>query len=266
MKQFFRTTIYLLLLQCVGFGSNAPGSSEVLERVRKQVTGFLDLFSEVKCTETVAQKKLAKNGKVEYQEQSRYDYLLIAQSSDTDLNLQESRLEEQASTKKKNVPLLVTNGFATLLLIFHPYYQDSFEYLISSDEVFRGERARRILFRHIGGTRSPSVLVLRGREYPLELTGTAWVNPETGEIRRIQAQLQTNMDDLGLRVFKSDVIYLPITFRGMKAAPWLPAEANIEVQTARQHWQNIHRFSNYQHFAVSTEESAKGPADNKASN
>jgi hypothetical protein len=235
----------------------AEVKEETLAQVRHQVKGFLDVFSEVKCTEMVLQQKLGKKGKVEYQEQSRYDYLLISDGSDTELSLQESRLEEQASPHKKSVPLLVTNGFATLLLVFHPYYQDSFEFTALGDDVVSGRRLSKLQFRHIKGTRSPSVLVLRGREYPIEMSGTAWIDPVLGNVERIRAELQSSMDDVGLKVLTTDVTYGPVKFRGLNASPWLPAEADIEVETARQHWRNLHRFTNYQHFAVSTEESAK---------
>jgi hypothetical protein len=261
MTRRFVTSMLLLVLSV---SAAADVQEQTLGQVRQQVTGFLNLFSEVKCTEMVLQQKIGKKGKVEYQEQSRYDYLLITDSSDADLNLQESRLEEQASPRKKNVPLLVTNGFATLLLIFHPYYQDSFEFADLGQEMVSGRRLSKIQFRHKKGTKSPSVLVLRGREYPIELSGTAWVDPVQGNIERIRAELQASMDDVGLKVLTSDVTYLPVKFRGMKSSPWLPAEADIEVATARQHWRNLHRFTNYQHFAVSTEETPKSPAEVKA--
>lgn len=226
---------------------------------RERVAGFLDLFSEVKCTEHVSQEKLSKNGHVEYREQSRFDYLVIAQSSDSDLSIEESRLEEQGATHKKNVPLLVTNGFATLLLVFHPYYKGSFEFSPPETETSNGAMLSKVRFRHIQGRRSPTVLVLRGREYPLSLMGTAWINPTSGEVVRIEADLLDNMDDIGLHVLHSDVSYAPVRFRDMQTAPWLPSRAVIEVQTLRQHWRNVHEFSNYQHFGVDTHASVKSP-------
>jgi hypothetical protein len=88
------------------------------------------------------------------------------------------------------------------------------------------------------------------------MSGTAWIDPVLGNVERIRAELQSSMDDVGLKVLTSDVTYGPVTFRGMNFTPWLPSEADIEVETARQHWRNLHRFTNYQHFAVSTQESA----------
>lgn len=249
----------------IGFLSLATAQAQtppdVIALARQNVATFIDLFSEVKCTELVSQEKLTPKGKVEYREQSRYDYLVIADSSDNDLSLQESRLEEQGAQHKKNVSLLVTNGFATLLLVFHPYYQESFEFSAPEEELVNGQRLMKVKFRHVPGKRTPSVLVLRGREYPLAMMGTAWIEPTTGRVVRMNSDLQDNMTDIGLRTLHSDVTYAPMHFRDMKTPPWLPASASIEVETAKQHWRNTHEFSNYQHFGVDTHASVTSPQD-----
>ena len=250
---------------CIGLLSlltaQAETAPDVVELARHNVTEFINLFSEVKCTELVSQEKLTPKGKVEYREQSRFDYLVIADSSDNDLSLQESRLEEQGPQHKKNVSLLVTNGFATLLLVFHPYYEDSFQFSPPEEEIANGQRLMRVRFRHVSGKRTPSVLVLRGREYPLEMMGSAWIEPTTGRVVRMESDLQESMSDVGLRALHSEVTYAPVHFHDMKTPPWLPATASIEVETAKQHWRNTHQFSNYQHFGVDTHAAVTSPQD-----
>jgi hypothetical protein len=246
--------VFLHGTQCVA----AP--VDLLERTGRQVSGFLDQFSQLKCTEEVTQTKLVKKltkESIEYREQQTFDYLVLAQGSGDDLVIQESRLQQRASEHKKNVPLLVTNGFATLSLVFHPYYQQAFNFDAPEDEIVNGRKLVKIHFQHIKGKRSPTVLLLRGREYPLELKGTAWIDPETAAIVRMQAELQDDMTDVGLHAFNSEVEYAPVHFQGMSATPWLPSIARIELETAKQRWRNIHRFTNYQEFSVSTDESVK---------
>ncbi len=225
----------------------------VISRVEAKVSQFLDLFSEVKCTEVVEQTKLNPKGKVEHQERGRFDYLLMSQSASGDLSLEESRLQEDATPHKKNVPMLVTNGFATLVLVFHPYYQGGFEFSALESDTLNGHNVVKIRFRHIKGMRTPTVLMLRGREYPLDMMGIAWINPDSGIIERIQAELLSDMEDIGLKTLRADVIYAPAPFRSMTDMPWLASEATIEVQTPKQHWRNVHRFTNYKHFAVDTQ-------------
>jgi hypothetical protein len=227
----------------------------LLTRTSKQVAGFLERFSDVKCTEHVTQQKLGKDAKVEVKEESTYDYLVIMTNPGGQLSLDESRLPlQEAKPDKKNTSLLVSNGFATLFLVFHPYYAQSFQFTALEDEVVDGRRLSKVAFQHIAGTRSPAALALRGREYPLELSGTALIDPQTGVITKIVATVEDRMQDIGLKTLNSEVDYSPVAFRDTHDTYWFPAQATVEVETARQHWRNLHRFTDYKKFSVSTEE------------
>jgi hypothetical protein len=228
---------------------------ELLARTNTQVAGFLDQFSEVKCTEHVEQEKLGKDGKVELKEESTYDYLVILTNPGGELSLDESRLAvHEAKRDKKNRPLLVSNGFATLFLVFHPYYAQSFKFSLLPDDTLYAQRFSTVSFEHIPGTRSPAALALRGREYPLELSGTAWIDPQTGVIAKIVAGISNSLEDVGLKSLQSEVKFAPDPFHGLKEPHWFPVVASVEVETPRQHWRNTHRFTDYKRFSVSTEE------------
>lgn len=232
----------------------APSVQDVLTLTAKSVQHFWDQFTAVTCTESVTQEKLGKGGKVQYEHGSSYDYLILMNLEGDDLSVEESRLLQKEKGKSSNLPMLLTSGFSTLQLIFHPYYQGSFEYKRLVDEIVDGRRLLRIEFRHLPGTRSTSAARLRGQDYPLDLTGTAWIDPDSGVIRKIMAGLEAPMEDLNLRALRAEVKYAPQEFSGETAA-WLPTEAFIDVETARQHWRNIHQFTNYRRFSVKTETS-----------
>ena len=234
-------------------GEGRP-ADDLLARVGREVARFMDDFSDVKCTETVAQAKLSAKGKVEYQEESTFDYLVISQNAGGEISLDESRLEQVAAVHRKPFPLMVSNGFATLSLVFHPAYRDSFEFSEPVREVINGKASVRIGFRHIVSRRSPTALLLKGREFPLDLAGTAWIEPESGHITRMVADLENSVEDLGLRALHTEVAYAPVTMSGVERAPWLPTLATIELTSRHQRWRNTHRFSDYKHFSVSTEE------------
>jgi hypothetical protein len=240
----------LIALPC-----SAETLDDLLGRTSKQVSTFLDQFSNVKCVEHVEQDKLNKDGKVELKEESTYDYLVILTNPGGELTLDESRLEvKQAKQDKKNRSMLVSNGFATLFLIFHPYYAGGFQFTQMEDELIDGRRFSKVAFHHIRGSRTPAALSLRGKEYPLELSGTAVIDPQSGAITHIEAGIESTMEDVGLNVLQSDVQYTPVTFKDVKETYWFPSQATVEVETPRQHWRNIHRFSDYKQFSVSTEE------------
>lgn len=254
-----------LLLLCTAFATVVCGGQasaargpldDLLDRTSVQVTTFLDQFSQVKCTEQVTQEKLGPEGKLEYRQQSTFDYLVILTNAGGELSLDESRLpvREGAQDKKKNLPLLVSNGFATLFLVFHPYYSNGFQFTDLGQDTINGQTVEKIQFQHVRGMRTPAALALRGREYPLELTGTAWIEPKSGAIVKISAGVETGLEDIGMKWLRSEVAFSPTTFRDTNETFWFPTDASVEVETPKQHWKNTHHFMDYKRFSVSTEE------------
>ena len=65
----------------------------VLDRTSKQISSFVEQFSDVKCTEHVTQEKLGEKEKVLRRAESTYDYLVILSNVGGELTLDESRLE-----------------------------------------------------------------------------------------------------------------------------------------------------------------------------
>src|SRR5215472_15627099 len=227
----------------------------ILERAAGQTNRFLDQFSDVKCTEQVRQEKLGKDNKVELKEESTYDYLVILTNAGGELNLAESRIPiHEAKKDRKNTSMLLSNGFATLFLVFHPIYADAFKFTLGDQDVIAGHTLQKIAFQHIPGMKSPAALALRGREYPLELTGTAWIDPQTGAIAKIEAGIADTLQDVGLKALSSEIDFAPLRFSDSKQEYWFPTQARVEVETPRQHWRNLHQFTAYKKFSVSTEE------------
>src|SRR5579883_1254970 len=194
---------------------------ELIGRANDQVARF------------VVQEKFKADGKVELKEESTYDYLVILTNSGGEVSLDESRLavKEEKKEQKKGVSMLVSNGFATLFLVFHPYYSSGFQFTDLGEDKLDGHTFRKVQFKHLAGMRSPAALALRGREYPLDLAGVAWIDPETGVIGKIDAGLGSSMEDIGLKSMRSEVQFQPIPFKGVKDVYWFPAQASVEVET-----------------------------------
>lgn len=246
------------------FAGTTPASPEqqrldgLLARAATQTTVFLEQFSDVKCTEQVRQEKLGKDDKVELKEDSTYDYLVILTNAGGELNLSESRIPvKQAKRDRRNTSMLLSNGFATLFLIFHPYYASAFKFTSAGEESFGSRTFQKVTFQHITGMKSPAALALRGREYPLELSGTAWIDAETGSIAKLEAGIADTLQDVGLKSLNSEIDFAPVSFSDSKQVSWFPTLARVEVETPKQHWRNLHQFTSYKKFSVTTEEQVK---------
>lgn len=192
---------------------------------------------------------------MELKEDSTYDYLVILTNAGGELNISDSRIPvREAKRDRKNTPMLLSNGFAMLFLVFHPYYAEAFRFALSGEETVSGRLMERVTFEHVPGTKSPAALALREREYPLELAGTAWIDLQTGSIAKMEAGIGDTLADVGLKSLSSEVDFAPVRFPDSKQVYWFPTQARVEVETPRQRWRNLHQFTAYKKFSVSTEE------------
>lgn len=269
MLRINRIGIACCLLWLASLASDAMAQStvnvdRVLDKTSKEVSAFLEQFSDVKCTEHVQRTKFDKGGHAEASDDSTYDYFVLLQGSGDDLLLNESRLQEKApKARSRNIPMLITNGFSTLFLIFHPYYRNSFQFSGAQEETLDGVRLWRVDFVHVPGMRTPAAVAVRGREFPLELGGTAWIDPQTGTIARLDTRLNNDMKDVGLRSLNARIDFAPVQLPGWARTYRLPVTATIDVETLRQRWRNVHRFTNYQRFMVDTEVSVSDNIEKK---
>lgn len=248
------STLALSLATAAPAAAQGESVDQLLDRTGHSVSAFLEKLADVTCNEDVMQEKLNLKGKSEERVQSSFEYLVLPQNQGSEPVLFESRQAVREAHAHKNVSLLVSNGFATQLLIFHPYYQPAFTFERMPDVQVNGRTYAQIRFQHIKGRATPAALLLRGREYPLSLAGTALIDPVSARIERITTDLGISMEDVGLKSFHSEVNYAPVDFPPPARAYWLPAQATVEVSTARQRWKNVHRFTHYRLFSVSVEE------------
>jgi hypothetical protein len=252
---FLLVSVFLVCVATRPVRAAGDPLEELLHRTSEQVTSYLNRISEVSCNERVTQEKLGDSGKTVEKEESVFNYLILLSSTNGELSLVESRLADEGKPAKKvQRPLLVSNGFSTLFLVFHPYYAAGFKFSVAGEETVNGRLVAKVHFEHVPGTRTPAALAVGGREFPLDLSGTAWIDLETGTITRIVAGVETGMEDVGLRTLRSDIEYAPVTFHNSQDASWLPSQATIEVETRHQHWRNVHQFSEYKRFSVDTKE------------
>ena len=73
-----------------------------------------------------------------------------------------------------------------------------------------------------------------------------------------QRGLEAPLEDIGLRSLNAEVVYGPVKFQGTSNTYWLPQSAVIEVESPRQHWRNVHRFTAYHQFSTNVKEKVSG--------
>jgi hypothetical protein len=217
-------------------------------QARKLIDNFFQLTSNVVCTENVSQTIIGKNNKPMYREESAFEYQLQSRVRSGSLHLAENREARKAAFRDPNKTLLITNGFASMLLVLHPNYEASYTFEPVSEEVVEGRTLAKVEFKAMPGTSSPAAIQLRGRNYPLQLKGDIWIDEESGAVVKLISSLDGGLDDLGLHNLRSEIHYSVVQFHDPEEAYWMPASAVIDVETPKQHWRNVHRFTDYKRF------------------
>jgi hypothetical protein len=233
---------------------------EALGRARKSVEKFFEQAANVVCAENVTQAMVGKNGKANYREESVFDYQLQANPNSGALKLVESRDTRKAAFRDSARTLLITNGFTSMLLIIHPSYETSYTFEPAGEETVDGVTYARIHFAAVPGTSSPAALQLRGKNYPLPLSGTLWIEPQSGAVAKLVASMDASLSDLGLEAMRSEIHYATVHFHDPEESYWMPVSAIIDVETQRQHWRNIHRFTGYKRFRATIQVEELGGA------
>lgn len=225
--------------------------AKLLEKAAQQAEEFTVQFPALVCAERVTQTKFGQGEKIASRRESVFDYLILMDVAGDEFTVEESRLEKSRPQKDPPQALLATTGFAVMQVVFHPHFQSSYKFEEIEPEILGGVAWRRVRFEHMAGHSTPTVLEVKGREYPIAWRGTAWLHPDTGAVRRIQTELREPLPDIGLLSLSSVVDYAAAS----PAIPvWVPRLAVVEARTAHQHWRNQHEFSAYQKFDVSAEQ------------
>ncbi len=249
------THTLIVIMTAVALG-RAAAKTDLLELAAKSAEREIAALSSVACTETVVETKLNAKDKSEERRRQTFDYLVLVDTDDGDLAITESRVEQRGPKNSDAKPLLASTGFATMMLILHPYYQNSFEFSDLGTVEEGGRQWRRLGFEFRPGKRSPSVLRAGAREYPLTWRGEVRLDEATGRIASIHASLGSQLEEIGLESLETSVRYGPPP--GPESAEWLPVEAVIDLKTRHQHWRNVHTFGGYRRFEVTTTEKRKG--------
>lgn len=232
----------------------SSASPDPLALARKHVEKYFENFSDLTCKESVTQIVLNGSGHTLYRENSAYDYQFEATSASGSLKFNETRETHNPAFRDPARTLLVTTGFAGLLLVAHPMYEASYVFEPAGAETIGGVTYATIHFIPVPGASSPASLRLRGKNYPLPMSGTLWVDPQSGAIVKLEATVDSSLSDLGLAGMRSEVHYAPHTFHDPAATVWVAVSAVIDVDTPRQHWRNLHKFSDYKRFNVNVQE------------
>jgi len=248
-------------LKGMRLASNQDELEDVLKNVGEGVESFFKNFPNTVSLEQVHQERLGKDGKVARALDQDFQYLLLAQSDKWDVGIDEHRATvqgESAGLGGLHEGLMLTAGFASVSLFFHPTYQHAAGFRYLGRQSLDGKDLYVIAFAQNPRTPGTTERFTTHEGSALILVqGLAWIDPSNFQILRLRTDLLAPQSKLRLQRQTTEIHFKEVSFKEVATAFWLPQEVSVTVDWKGRVYRNWHRYSDYKLFNVETKEVRK---------
>ena len=225
---------------------------QVLEMSGRRVQQLVQDVSKFAATEDLLHEQLDRFGNPTSKENRRFDYLAtISEDSPGIFTVDESRMLRSATV---DVPDgIVTRGFMSLALVFHPDIRGDFRITCEGLGQWQGQATWIMYFRQRDELPSRFGQYLVGNQpFSLKLKGRAWINAKDFEIVRMESELMNPVEKLSVQ--HQFVQYGPVHFQSKNVDLWLPKSVDLYLEINRRRYYRRHSFDRYLLFSVNSEQ------------
>ncbi len=250
-------------LEGLQVASDQSDLETILKKTGEGVASFFRNFPNTVSVEQVHQERLDKNGKVKSSLDQEFQYLLLAQAEKWGLGIEEHRSNPQGgvtSITGLSQGLMLTAGFSSVSLLFHPGYQNGAEFRYLGRQALDGREYCVVAF-----AQRPDTARMTGRfkaddaSAIILLQGLAWIDPTTYQIARLRTDLLAPQSKVRLQRQTTEIQFKEVAFKEVTRAFWLPEEVAVTVDWRGRIYRNLHRYSGFRLFNVDAKEEIRTP-------
>jgi hypothetical protein len=237
----------------------------ILSATGKSVANFFDDFPNTSSVEEIHQQKVRSNQKVSATLDQKFRYLCFTPAEAWGPGFNEYRADargDRAWPQGLKDGFMLTSGFASASLVFHPTYQPQavFRYLgrqkVGGRDMYLVAFAQRpAKARLIGAFKLGEVSATTFSQ------GLAWIDSQTYQITRLRTELLKPLREINLEKQTTEIAYGEVHFKGSSAVFWVPQQVTVAVDWNGKHLRNEHRYSEYKVFNVEATEKARKPKE-----
>jgi tetratricopeptide (TPR) repeat protein len=230
----------------------------ILDAVGKNVAQFFNDLPKICSMEKVHQERLTRDGKMDQSQEYIYRYLLTVSDRQSGPDVDEYR----ADPKGKLTDLtgleshyMLTLGFVSAPLVFHPTYQDGSSFLLLGTQKLNGRKDYVIVYAQVPSKSRLSGTFQYGGIQRLTYTqGIAWVDAANYQITHIISDLLEPLPELRLDRETTDITFSEVSFKNAPHSFWLPQAVSVTLDWNKRVLRNNHAYSD---FLVSDVESTQ---------
>ncbi|HEV2176931.1 MAG TPA: hypothetical protein VGW33_06990 [Terriglobia bacterium] len=234
----------------------------ILGRVGERVAALFRDFPNTTSREDVNEEKLFPEGTVETSISQDFHYLVLAGSEAGRPIFREYRTNAKGrlvTPSGLNQGFVLTAGFASMAIHFHPQYQGQSRFRYLGTEMMDKHETDVVAFAQKPAAQEKGVLVISGRRAVVLYQGVAWIDHSNDKIVRMRTDLERPALEIGLKRQTTRVKFGEVHFKGESVVVWLPREVVVEAEFTGQTFRNIHRYSDFKLFSVETEQKSPEP-------
>lgn len=230
----------------------------VLAAVGKNVAEFFRNFQSTISSEKIHQEKLSHNGQAEESMDQTFDYLCLTPAEKWGLGFTEDRANSDgthASPHGLERGFMLTSGFASASIVFHPVYQQDAAFRYLGQETIDGRNTFVIAYaQRPARARCTGTFKTSQGSAVMFSQGLAWVDAKNYQIVHLQAHLLAPLPEVKLEKLSTEIDFQEVRFKDAPGTFWLPREVKVGVDWNGKRLCNLHRYSDFKHFNVESTE------------
>jgi hypothetical protein len=235
--------------------------ASILSGVGKSVAEFFKDFPNTTSLEEIHQEKLGRKQKGGETLERKFRYLCATPAKAWGPGFDEFREElpgAQTSAQALEAGFMLTSGFASASLVFHPIYQAQADFRYLGRQKIGGRSTYVIAFaQQPGKAHVHGAFKFRDLALPTFTQGLAWIDSETYEIVRLRTDLLAPLAEVKLERQTTEIAFAKVEFKSIGREFELPQQVTVNVDWNGKHLQNEHRYSDFRLFNVEAVEKRK---------
>jgi hypothetical protein len=237
----------------------------ILSSVGKTVEAFFANLPNTSSLEQVHEERLRGKKKVSSSLDQQFRYLCFTPAKAFGPGFEEYRSDlagSQAGLVGLGDGYMLTAGFASASLIFHPAYQPQADFRYLGRQKVDGRDAYVVAFAQqpakarVNGTFNYRLISMTTFSQ-----GLAWIVSENYQIIRLRTDLLKPLLEVKLEKMTTDITYGEMHFKGVATGFWVPTEVTVAVDWNGRHLRNEHRYSKFKVFNVQATDKQGKPKD-----
>lgn len=232
---------------------------QLLRGAGERIREFVSSMEKFTATEKVEHYAVEKSGERKKAQTRTFDYVaIVARDHYGGFWFEEYR---NGTMDTQQFPAnIATMGLPAIALVFHPDFQDDFEF--GCDGLVH-EETRDLWRLHWAQKEHRPVriesYVVNGNSFPVHLEGRAWIDASKGQVVRLESNLERPVPEIELWEQHQIIDYTGVKFAATGEEIWLPEDAEVYVERHGKKYYRRHSFSDFRLFNVDMAQNMGAP-------